>query len=66
MFARTHPKLAAYTHIAALGTPTAPAPSIADIVMETRQTYQGPLIVGADLMTFDIGAGGVAVYRAAP
>jgi ribonuclease Z len=66
VFARTHPKLAAYTHIAALGTPTAPAPSIEDIVIETRQTYQGPLIVGADLMTFDIGAGGVAVYRAAP
>jgi ribonuclease Z len=66
VFARTHPKLAAYTHIAALGTPTAPAPSIADIVTETRQTYQGPLIVGADLMAFDIGVGGVTVYRAAP
>ena len=34
--------------------------------METRQSYQGPLTVGTDLMTFDIGAGGVAVYRAAP
>jgi ribonuclease Z len=66
VFARTHPKLAVYTHIAALGTPTAPAPSIADIVMETRQTYQGPLIVGADLMTFDIGVGGVTIYRGAP
>jgi ribonuclease Z len=63
VFVRTHPKLAVYTHIAAFGTPAVPAPSIADIVGETRQTYQGPLVVGEDLMTFDIGTGGVAVYR---
>ena len=63
VFTRTHPKLAAYTHIAAFGTQAVPAPSIADIVSQTRKTYQGPLAVGEDLMTFDIGAGGVAVYR---
>jgi hypothetical protein len=40
--------------------------SIGDIVSETRQTYQGPLVFGEDLMTFDIGKGGVAVYREAP
>jgi ribonuclease Z len=59
IFARTHPKLAVYTHVALLGTPAAPAPGLADIVTETRQTYQGPLVVGADLMRFDIGAGSV-------
>jgi len=42
-----------------------PTPTIADIVGATRQTYQGPLAVGEDLMTFDVGAGGVAAYRAA-
>jgi ribonuclease Z len=42
------------------------APSIGEIVNETRQTYQGPLVVGEDLMTFDVGRGGVAVYREAP
>ncbi len=63
VFARTHPKLAVYTHIAALGSPTAPPPSIAEIVAETRQTYQGPLAVGEDLMSFDIGEGGVSVRR---
>jgi ribonuclease Z len=66
VFTRTHPKLAAYTHIAAFGTAAVPAPSMDDIVSETRQTYQGPLVVGEDLLTFDIGANGVAVYRASP
>jgi ribonuclease Z len=65
VFRRIHPKLAIYTHITQLGTPAAPPPSVADIVNETRQTYQGPLVVGEDLMTFDIGAGGTAIYRAA-
>jgi ribonuclease Z len=65
VFARIHPKLAVYSHIAQLGTPAAPAPGLAEIVGETRQTYQGPLAVGEDLMTFDISEGGVAVYRAA-
>jgi ribonuclease Z len=65
VFSRAHPKLAAYTHIVRLGTKTVAEPSLADIVAEARQTYQGPLVVGEDLMVFDIGAGGgVAVYRA--
>jgi ribonuclease Z len=64
IFARIHPKLAVYSHIGLLGTPAAPAPSIADIVSETRQTYQGALVVGADLMSFEIGTGGVALVAA--
>ena len=55
VFARAHPKLAVYTHIAALGTPTAPPPNIEAIVAETRETYTGPLEVGEDLTSFDIG-----------
>jgi len=64
-FARIHPKLAVYSHIAQLGTPEAPPPGLAEIVSDTRKTYQGPLAVGEDLMAFDIGADGVAIYRAA-
>jgi ribonuclease Z len=65
LFARIHPRLAVYNHIAMMGTSAAPAPGIQDIVAQTRQTYRGPLVVGEDLMTFDIGAGGVAVSAAA-
>lgn len=60
IFTRTHPKLAAYTHIAILGTP---APTVADIISQTRKTYQGPLEVGEDLMRFDIGNQAVTVSR---
>ena len=63
VFARTHPRLAVYTHIATFGTAAMPAPTVADIVSETRQTYQGPLVVGEDLMTFEVDSRGIAVYR---
>ena len=62
IFTRTHPKLAVYSHIGSLGAPNAPAPSIADIATETRTTYKGPFIIGADLMSFDISGGGVSMY----
>jgi ribonuclease Z len=66
VFERARPKLAVYTQLTRIGNPTLPAPSIEDIVSETRQTYQGPLQVGEDLMCFVIGDGGVAVYSRAP
>jgi ribonuclease Z len=55
VFAQTKPKLAAYTHIALLGSERIPPPTIDDIVAETRKTYSGPLAVGEDLMAFEIG-----------
>jgi ribonuclease Z len=55
VFAQTKPKIAAYTHVVLLGSQTIPPPTVADIVAETRQTYGGPLIVGEDLMAFEIG-----------
>jgi ribonuclease Z len=55
VFAQTKPKLAAFTHIVLLGSGLIAPPSIDDIVAETRETYDGPLVVGEDLMTFDIG-----------
>jgi ribonuclease Z len=66
VFDRAHPKLAVYTHIVRLTNDTIAAPTVPDIAAETRQTYKGPLVIGEDLMTFDIGDGEVAVYRSAP
>jgi len=55
IFAQTRPKLAAYTHIALIGSEHIRPPTIDDIVAETRETYGGPLVVGEDLMSFEIG-----------
>ena len=59
VFAKTKPKLAAYTHLVFFGGPAfgAPgaAPSVDEMMAETRKTYQGPLVSGEDLMVFEIG-----------
>jgi ribonuclease Z len=59
IFSKTHPKLAAYSHIVLLGAPAfgvpIAAPTVDDLIAETRKTYQGPLVSGVDLMSFEIG-----------
>ena len=59
VFAKSKPKLAVYSHIVLLGRPgiqcAHSAPSIEDLVRETRTTYSGPLVVGIDLIRFAIG-----------
>jgi len=55
VFARAKPKLAAFTHLVCLGSGHVPSPTVADIITETRQTYGGPLEIGEDLMSFEIG-----------
>ena len=50
VFTRTKPKLAAYTHLLLFGEATP-----ADLIPATRDTYDGPLVVGKDLMQFEIG-----------
>ncbi len=65
VFAQTKPKLAAYTHIVAIGNAQLAPPTVEDFIAQTRQTYDGPLVVGEDLMTFDIGET-VTVRRAQP
>ena len=65
VFALTRPKLAAYTHIVAIGNARFAPPTVEDFIAQTRQTYDGPLVVGEDLMTFDIGET-VTVGRAQP
>lgn len=59
VFARTRPKLAAYTHLVYLGQDSKAetiAPIDLDAIMaQTRETYDGPLELGEDLMAFEIG-----------
>jgi ribonuclease Z len=55
VFARTRPKLAAFTHLVFLASDKIPASTIDDLIAQTRETYDGPLEVGEDLMQFDIG-----------
>ena len=54
VFAQTKPKLAAFTHLVMLGSEKVAPPTIDDLVRETRATYDGALVVGEDLMAFDI------------
>jgi ribonuclease Z len=54
VFTRAAPRLAVYNHIVLLGSDGVPTPSIDDLMRETRKHYSGPLVVGADLMMFEI------------
>ncbi len=56
VFARVKPKLAVYSHIVPGDT--------TDLIALTRKTYSGPLEVGEDLMSIDLGEK-VVVKRAA-
>ena len=49
MFAKVKPRLAVYSHIC---LPTA---TETDLLPPTRKTYSGPLQLGEDLMTIDVG-----------
>lgn len=51
VFARAQPKLAVYNHLLLFGSATAE-----QLIPATRPNYGGPLIVGEDLMAFEIGA----------
>ena len=55
VFSRTKPKLAVYSHIVLLSSEKIAEPTLDDVVAETRQIYKGPLVVGEDLMSFEIG-----------
>jgi ribonuclease Z len=61
IFSEARPKLAVYTHIVLLSNKDNPEFTIDDVVQETRKTYDGPLVTGTDLMSFDITKAGVSV-----
>jgi ribonuclease Z len=65
VFAQARPKLAAYTHIVLPADSDNPPLTVDELIAETRQTYDGPLEVGEDLMSFEIGEQ-VVVRRFAP
>ncbi len=66
LFAAARPKLAVYSHLVLSGLPKAgiPFPTPEDLLAATRKTYDGPVVVGADLMTFKIDDTGVSIVEA--
>lgn len=63
LFSRARPRLAAYSHLVLPADPKSGirSPSVAEIIAATRTTYGGPLVVGADLTTFEISASDIKV-----
>ena len=55
VFAQTRPKLAAFTHVVQLGSPQVPPPTVDEMIADVRKSYDGPLEMGEDLMSFEIG-----------
>ena len=55
VFSQAKPKMAVFSHLVLLSSEGIPAPTLADLVAETRRTYSGPLTVGEDLTSFEIG-----------
>jgi ribonuclease Z len=55
VFSRAQPRLAAYTHLVLPASRTVLPVTVADVIAETRTTYKGPLEIGEDLMSFEIG-----------
>jgi ribonuclease Z len=66
VFDRARPRLAVYTHLVLLARKNVPALEVNELVAQTRETYQGPLEVGEDLMTFHIGRNEVTVEHRMP
>jgi ribonuclease Z len=55
VFDEINPKLAVYTHLVMLSGPDIPEAPLASLITRTRTNYDGPLIVGEDLMSFIVG-----------
>jgi ribonuclease Z len=51
----SRPKMAVYTHFILRSTAQVPAPGLDDVISQTRETYDGPVELGEDLMSFEIG-----------
>jgi ribonuclease Z len=52
LFKRVSPKLAVFYHFVLLGTPDVAAVTEKEVFDMTRKTYDGPLLIGEDLMAF--------------
>jgi ribonuclease Z len=62
LFAKARPKLVVYSHIVLPANPAegVPAATPDEIIAQTRRSYDGPLVVGADMMQFVVSDEGVA------
>lgn len=65
LFAATRPKLAVYSHLVLSSLPKmgVKAPTPEELLTATRKTYDGRVVVGADLMTIRIDDHGVSVVE---
>jgi hypothetical protein len=54
VFRKVGPKLAVYTHLVMLSGPTIPQAPLEDLISRTRKSYDAPLVIGEDLMSFII------------
>lgn len=54
VFAKTKPKLAVFTHLVLPASEQVAAVIVDELIAETRKTYDGPLQIGEDLMSFDV------------
>lgn len=66
ILSRARPKLGAYTHLVLLARGNVPALTPEELIAQTRETYSGEIVVGEDLMTFDIGKEKVIVSHRMP
>lgn len=67
VFDRIKPKLAVYTHLVMLSAPPQyPEAPLDTLLTRTRTNYDGPLIIGEDLMTFIVDNSGVTVFSRMP
>jgi ribonuclease Z len=64
VFAKVNPKLAVYTHLVMLSAPNLPEAPLSSLLTRTRTTYQGPLVIGEDLMSFIVDDK-ISVFKAA-
>jgi len=64
VFAEVSPKLAVYTHLVMLSSKTIPEAPLPTLINRTRVNYDGPLVVGEDLMSFIVDDT-VSISRAA-
>jgi ribonuclease Z len=65
LFTASRPKMAVYTHLVLSGLPKEgiPFPTPEDLLAATRKTYDGRVMVGADLMGFTIDDTGVSIIQ---
>ncbi len=64
VFAEVNPKLAVYTHLVMLSSRHIPEAPLHTLITRTRTNYDGPLVIGEDLMSFIVDDT-VSVSRAA-